>query len=88
MNRFLSEEFPVLAANVQEGVFMTSTKEMYLSRYRALGKKLEIERLRISEMMNEDLGKPLDKHKLSQDSFRDKCNQILIELNELEDLLF
>lgn len=65
-----------------------NTKEVYVSRYRALGKKLEIERLRISEMMNEDFDKPLDKHRLSQDHFRDKCNQILIELNELEELLF
>jgi len=74
--------------DVQEGVYMSSTKEVYKSRYRALGKKLEIERLRISEMMNKDLDKPLDKHSLSQDQFRDKCNEILLELNELEELLF
>ena len=74
--------------DVQEGVYMNSTKEVYKSRYRALGKKLEIERLRISEMMNKDLDKPLDKHSLSQDQFRDKCNEILLELNELEELLF
>jgi hypothetical protein len=63
-------------------------KHIYVSRYRALGKKLEVERLRISEMMNEDLDRPMDKQRLSQDQFRDKCNKILLELNELEDLLF
>jgi hypothetical protein len=63
-------------------------KEIYVSRYRALGKKLEIERLRISKMMNEDLNKPLDKQRLSQDQFQDKCNKLLLELSELEDLLF
>ncbi len=67
---------------------MVSKKEKYLSRYRALGKKLEIERLRISEMMNEDFEKPLDKQRITQDQFRDKCNELLIELNELEELLF
>jgi diphthamide biosynthesis methyltransferase len=77
-----------LAAEVQEGEFMVSKKEKYLSRYRALGKKLEIERLRISEMMNEDFEKPLDKQRITQDQFRDKCNELLIELNELEELLF
>lgn len=65
-----------------------NTKDVYVSRYRALGKKLEIERLRISEMMNDDFDKPLDKHRLSQDQYRDRCNQLLIELNELEELLF
>ena len=77
-----------LAAEVQEGVFMVSKKEKYLIKYRALGKKLEIERLRISEMMNEDFEKPLDKHRISQNQFRDKCNKLLLELNELEELLF
>jgi hypothetical protein len=64
------------------------SKDIYVSRYRALGKKLEIERLRISDMMNEDFDKPLDKHSLSQEQYRDKCNQMLVELNELEELLF
>jgi diphthamide biosynthesis methyltransferase len=77
-----------LAADVQEGVHMISSKEKYLTRYRALGKKLEIERLHISEMMNEDFGKPLHMHRISQGQFRDKCNKLLVELNELEDLLF
>lgn len=67
---------------------MVSTKENYLERYRALGKKLEIERLRISEMINEDFENPLDKHRISQIQFRDKCNELLLELNELEELLF
>lgn len=67
---------------------MVSKKEKYLNRYRALGKKLEIERLRISEIMNEDFGKPLDMHRISQDQFRDKCNELLLELNKLEELLF
>jgi hypothetical protein len=72
----------------QKGDTIMVAKEIYVSRYRALGKKLEIERLRISEIMNEDFKQPLDKHRLSQDQFQDKCNKLLLELNELEDLLF
>ena len=67
---------------------MVLEKNNYLNRYRSLGKKLEIERLRISEMMNEDFKKPLDKHRISQDQFRDTCNELLLEINELEELLF
>ena len=67
---------------------MGLTKEIYRARYRALGKMLEVERLRQSEMMNEDVHKPLDRHRLSQKGFRDKSKDILSELNDLEDLLF
>ena len=62
-------------------------RDIYVSRYRKLGKELEMERLRISQMMNGH-GKGQDKQKMSQGQTRDKSNEILAELNELEDLLF
>lgn len=49
---------------------------------------LEVERLRQSEMMNDDAHKPLDRHRLSQKGFMDKSKDILSELNDLEDLLY
>ena len=67
---------------------MDIKKEAYGARYRALGKMLEVERLRQSEMMNEDARLPRDKHRLSQQGFSDRSKDILNELNELEDLLF
>jgi hypothetical protein len=67
---------------------MDVKKEVYCARYRALGKMLEVERLRQSEMMNEDAHLPRDRHRLAQKGFRDKSKDILNELNELEDMLF
>lgn len=49
---------------------------------------LEVERLRQSEMMNEDAQLPRDKHRLSQPEYSDRSKDILNELNELEDLLY
>lgn len=58
-------------------------QDYYINRYRALGKQLEVERLRVSRMMSDS---PESRRLAAEEP--DMCARILLELNELEDLLY
>lgn len=67
---------------------MELTKEKYRARYRALGRLLEIKRLRLGEAAGQTSKERFGRHRPSQKKLEGEMKDILQKIGELEDLLY